>query len=137
MSTRVIDQNVSHHLGADGEEVSAILPWQSLLTDELEVRLIHERGCLQRVAGAFVVHLALSDTPEFRVYEWKEFIERGAVAFTPIGKQLSDFLRRHVGHRAKFCHKEAQKAQNRVWPLWFSFVAIGGEWRLSHKLNGG
>jgi len=110
----MIDQDVAHHLGADGEEVCAVLPLKFLLADQLQVSLIHERSCLQRVAGAFLIHLALRDPPQFRVYEWKEFIERGAVAFTPIGKQLSDFLRRQVGHRAKFCHKEAQKAQKGI-----------------------
>jgi len=48
------------------------------------------------------------------VYKRKESVERGAVASPPIGKQLSDFLRRHLGHRAKFCHKEAQKAQKGI-----------------------
>ena len=63
MSTRVIDQDVTHHLGADGEEVCAILPLKFLLTDELEVSLVHKRGCLQRMTGAFLIHLALRDAP--------------------------------------------------------------------------
>jgi uncharacterized protein (TIGR02246 family) len=79
---------------------------------EFQVSLVDERGRLQRVTGAFLAHLALRDAPQFTVYERQQFIERGAVAATPIGKQLSDFLRRHLGHRAKFCHTQPVDSQD-------------------------
>jgi hypothetical protein len=38
------------------------------------------------VARAFLRHLPASDFAKFSVDERKEFIERRAIAFTPIGK---------------------------------------------------
>ena len=90
----VIDQNVTHHLRADGEEVCAVLPVESLLTREFQVCLVNKCSCLQRVTGALLAHLALSDPPEFHLDEREELVERRPVAFAPIGEQLGDFLRR-------------------------------------------
>ena len=99
VSASVIDQDVSHHLGAYGEEVRAILPFESFLTREFQISLVDQSGCLQRVARAFVTHLAARDAAQFRVDERKQFVERRLVAFTPSGEQLGYFLRRDGGHR--------------------------------------
>jgi len=42
---------------------------KSVAYDELEIRLVHKRGCLQRMTGAFLIHLALRDAsvPSVRV----------------------------------------------------------------------
>ena len=99
VSPSVIDQDVSHHLCADGEEVCAILPVKSLLTRQLQISLVHERGCLQRMTRALLAHLSLGNPAEFRMYERQELIQCGTIAFTPVGEQLGDFVRRGRGHR--------------------------------------
>jgi hypothetical protein len=82
----MVNQDVSHHLRADGEEVGAVLPVESLLTGEFQIRLVDQCGRLQRMTGTLLAHLALRDTAEFGVYEREEFVERRPVAFSPIGE---------------------------------------------------
>jgi hypothetical protein len=55
----VVDEDAAHGLGGGGEEVGAVLPRQFARPDELEERLVHERGRLQRVADAFAAQEGL------------------------------------------------------------------------------
>ena len=84
---RVIDQNVTHHLCADCEEVRAILPFKSpLLTGEFYICFIDQSGCLQCVAGAFLAHLPAGDLAQLSMNERKKSVECRLVTFSPIGK---------------------------------------------------
>ena len=84
---RVIDQDVTHNLRADGEKVCAILPFKSvLLTCEFYIRFIDQSSCLQSVAWAFLAHLPPGDLAQFSMNERKKSIECRLVAFSPIGK---------------------------------------------------
>ena len=103
VSASVIDQDVTHYLGGDREEVCAVLPFKSLLAGKFQIGFVDERGRLQGVTGTFVTHLALRDAAQLSVDEWQELYERRPIAFAPIGEQLGDFLRRHVGHTFGNC----------------------------------
>jgi hypothetical protein len=47
----MVHQNAPHHLRGDAEELRPVLPAHSPLTDQPEVRLMDERGALERMAG--------------------------------------------------------------------------------------
>ena len=52
VGARMVDEDPSHGLSGDAEEVGAILPLHFPLIDELEERLVDEGCWLQRVVGA-------------------------------------------------------------------------------------
>jgi len=49
----MVYQQSTHYLGGDPEKVSPVLPVHSRLVDELDVRLVHQRGWLQSVIDPF------------------------------------------------------------------------------------
>jgi hypothetical protein len=69
MGTRPIHEDMSHDLGADSEEVIAVLPVALRSLHKPNVRLVHESRGLQGVAGTFVRHIPLRDAVELMVHE--------------------------------------------------------------------
>jgi hypothetical protein len=65
----MIDQDVTHYLGGDREEVCAVLPFKTLLAGKFQIGFIDERGRLQGVTGSFLVHLASRDVTQFSEYQ--------------------------------------------------------------------
>ncbi len=82
----MIDQDVTHQLRADSEEVRAVLPFKSFLTGEPQVSFVDQRCCLQRMAVAFLAHLAACDAAQFSVDERKQSVEGRVVTCTPSGE---------------------------------------------------
>jgi hypothetical protein len=70
MRTCPIHEDVAHHLGADSEEVIAVLPVALRPLHEPKVGLVHESRGLQGVAVALVRHVPLRDAVQFVVHEW-------------------------------------------------------------------
>jgi hypothetical protein len=68
------------------------------LVHQPEVRLVHERGWLEAVPIAFVSQLACGDTPQLRIHERHQSIERARVAASPIVEQAGDVRRRGRRH---------------------------------------
>ena len=62
----VVDQDPAHRLRGDREEVTAVLPGDPRLIDEPEVRLVHDRGRLQRVAGRLLPEVPFGDAAAAR-----------------------------------------------------------------------
>ena len=58
MLARVIDEDAAHHLGRDAEEVRPVLPVDTVLACEPDVRLVDQRGGLERVVGPFPPQIA-------------------------------------------------------------------------------
>src|SRR4051794_28258901 len=48
---RIIDQDMTHHLGRDRKKMGAALPIRAADPDQAHVRFVHERCRLQRMAG--------------------------------------------------------------------------------------
>ncbi len=87
LGPRVIDEDAAHRLGRGVEEVGPPVPGDVALgsvgvgrscvtTHELGVRLVHERGGLERVAGMLGVHPLLGEGAELLVDE-REQLGRG------------------------------------------------------------
>jgi hypothetical protein len=49
MPARVIHQDTAHHLRRQAEEVSAVLPRHGILTNQPQIRFVHEGRRLQRM----------------------------------------------------------------------------------------
>jgi len=71
----------------------AIVPLHVTDIDELQVRLVDERGWLQRVAVTFVPHVAPGDAAQFRVDDRDEPLERSCIPLTPRNKEVRDLSR--------------------------------------------
>src|SRR5215510_8384181 len=95
VTTSVIDQDPTHDLSGDTEEMSTILPIDLALVDEPDVRLMYQGRRLQGVVGALAPKLARGHPAKLRVDEWQQLTERSAVATAPIAEQCRDVRRRH------------------------------------------
>ena len=59
----MVDQDATHELGGDPEEVGAALPGNAGLVDELHVGFVNEGGGLEGMVGAFAAHVVGRDLP--------------------------------------------------------------------------
>ena len=102
VTTGVIDEDASHRLRRDAEEVCPILPVHLTLIDQSQVDLMHQGRRLQRVVHAFAAKLAGGYAAELIVDERQQLLERGRVASTPVSQQRRDApTRRHIRLQAK------------------------------------
>src|SRR5439155_3926376 len=90
--TRVIYQNVAHHLCRHGKEVRAILPLDILLIDELQICLINQCRSLQSVRRILSVHVAFGQPAQFGIDERNQLFQSGLITLAPVHQQLSYFL---------------------------------------------
>jgi hypothetical protein len=89
-AARVIDQNPSHDLRSDAEEMCPVLPIDVTLVDDAQIYLVHERSRLQGVADSLPSKLTPGNATELRIDEWEQLIERTAVAATPVTEKGRD-----------------------------------------------
>ena len=68
----------------------AVLPLHLTDIDELQVRLVDESSWLERVAGAFVPHVAPGDTAQLRMHHWDKALERSGIPVSPGDKEVRD-----------------------------------------------
>ena len=87
----MIDQNASHHLGSDGKEMSAILPLHPGVVNQTQPGFVYESRRLQRVAGTFASHIAMSQFPEFAINDRCQAFECALISRTPGAQQLCHF----------------------------------------------
>ncbi len=66
---RILDQNLSHQLGADGEKVPAILDGSSGLLLQAQIGLVYQGGALQSVAGPFIAEVVVREAAQFVIDE--------------------------------------------------------------------
>lgn len=45
----MIDQNIAHELGGDGEEMHAVIPVNRIVVDEPQVSFVHQGGAFESV----------------------------------------------------------------------------------------
>ena len=66
------------------------------LLDEAYVCFVDQSGGLQRVAEPFPVQIFLSETVQFAVNQWNQFVPRRFVSVAPREQQFGNFVGR--GH---------------------------------------
>src|SRR5262249_37921269 len=92
LAARVIDENATHELRSEPDELRAALPADVTLADQTHVRLVHERGALERVVGALAAQLPLREPAQLAVNQWHELGERALVPRGPGDQQFGHAL---------------------------------------------
>jgi hypothetical protein len=68
----VVEQDASHHLRGDGEELRPTFPARVVLIAETQPRLVYERGWLERMALALVPERELCLTTKLGIHQANE-----------------------------------------------------------------
>ena len=76
----MIDEDPSDRRGGDGKEVRFVAEYGSLLIDELEIGLVDQRRCLQRVVRPLELQQMLCEPAELVVDEGRQLIGGAGVA---------------------------------------------------------
>ena len=87
MAASVVDENLAHKLGGDGEEVPAAFKVEGFLPDEACVGFVHESGALQGMIGALFPQLEVSQAVEFFIDLRDQGVQGVAVAGPPYLQQ--------------------------------------------------
>ena len=92
----MIHQHMSHRLGCDSEEVSAILPMPGCITREPQIGFVDQGSSLERMARILLAHIPLGHLVQLRVNHRHQLFERGMIPIAPF-EQLRDQMsrRRH------------------------------------------
>ena len=93
MRARMVDENPSHRLGRDPEEVGPVLPFHRPLVDELEEGLVDERRRLQGVVRALLSHVAGRELPQLAMDLRHQPVERLLLAIAPLLQEPGDLGR--------------------------------------------
>jgi hypothetical protein len=98
---RVVDQNVAHQLRGHGEEVSTILPTNTLRARKANIGLVNQRRGLERVALALALHVAMRDASYLVVDQRGQAIEGRTVSLPPFDQQARQIIRGKRIHPAQ------------------------------------
>lgn len=79
----MIDEDLAHDLGGEGEEAFAVFELGVVVADEAEPELIDEGGGLEGVIGAFAAEVSVGEFAEFVVDECGDGIEGLLIALAP------------------------------------------------------
>jgi hypothetical protein len=89
---RVVYQHAPHHVRGQSKELGAILPIDTVLIDQPEVRLVHQRGRLECVIGSFAAHVGSRQPSKFVVNQGQNLIQRIVIPVSDIDQQLGQAL---------------------------------------------
>ena len=92
MTTRVVDQNASHDLRRDREEMRTIGPVHVSLIDETDVSFVNQGGGLKCVTFSLAAHVAAREPVQFFVDQRIQLVECGLVSVAPLSEQLGDLM---------------------------------------------
>ena len=87
----VVDENPPHQRRRHREKVAPIAPLHPIDICQPEIRLVHERRCLERVVSALILHVVMREAPQLPIDDRHERIARGWIVVRPCRQQ-----RRHV-----------------------------------------
>ena len=89
---RVIHEDTTHRPRRYGEEVHAVLPLYRPGRGEPQIRLVYERGGVERVVGALTPQASTREPAELLAYTRKQLVERLRIAITPTAQVASDVV---------------------------------------------
>jgi hypothetical protein len=120
----MVDQNASHQMRSDREELRAILPARVLLIGEPEISLMHKRRGLQSVIGTFLSQPLPRKASQFLVDERNQALGGVGLASVPLAENLGDFSGRRFAHNIVSAnHRTGKRAgvhgKNKVTPAQF------------------
>jgi hypothetical protein len=97
----VVDENISHRLGGDGEKVGAVVERHRLSAQHANAELVHERVWLECVVAALPLQEARGNLPQLRVDDSKQVVAGGFIALAPVAEPACDLLRKRRLHDAR------------------------------------
>jgi hypothetical protein len=83
----MIDQNLSHYMGSDPQEVCAAGNLSGFLTDEAQIRFVNQSGALQSVVVPLATELTLCEPVQFLVHDRDQGLQCRGVTRLPPGQQ--------------------------------------------------
>jgi hypothetical protein len=87
----------------------AVLPRNSCLVNQLQIRFVNERGRLQSVIAAFLAQIIRRHLFQFPVDERQQIVNRRAIAVRQLDQHFGDvFLIRHFS-QSKLLEKAVRK----------------------------
>lgn len=92
LSARVVHKDPAHDARRYTEEVRPIVPVDVALFDQTQIRLMNERGWLERMARAFVSKLTGGNPAQLGIHERQQTIEGASIATTPVVEQFGDVV---------------------------------------------
>jgi hypothetical protein len=90
VAPRMVNQNPSHELRRNGEEVGAVSPPHPFVVDQPEVSLVDQGRGLQTVVRAFPVQVVSRESAQFVVYDRRQLIEGVLIPIAPGSEQYAD-----------------------------------------------
>jgi hypothetical protein len=81
-------------VGGHREEMRPALPLDAVQVDEHQVRLVDERGRLERVIAPLALEEAVGQAPQLPVDQWQELLCGGGMARIEIAQELRDLVLR-------------------------------------------
>ena len=79
----MIHQDLAHEPGRYGEELRPVLPVHLRLIHQLDIGLVYQRGCLQRMTTSLGTHVALRDAPQFAFQAGNQAVQTLPLAGSP------------------------------------------------------
>ena len=121
----MVDEDPSHEVGGDAEEVRAALPVDVSLAGELEKGLVDERGGLQGVIPSLPGEIPGRERVQLVVHERNQTFEGRGTSGLPVPQQASDIrsgrLFRHrwlKGHSLRPPASPSKQAVSPSWRFW-------------------
>ncbi len=99
-SPRVIDQDLPHCSGGDGEEVPTVLDLARIAAEQLDVSLVHDRRRLQGMAADARTELVAGEGAQLVVEQRDQVFKGRVITLLPALEQTGDVSWRHhsTGH---------------------------------------
>src|SRR5262249_19115705 len=91
---RIVDQNPTHHLSPNSEEMGAVVEGDRFRPEEPDTRLVDQRVRIQRVIAALAAQKARREPAQLRMDDLEEPPARGGVTAAPAGQPFGDSMRR-------------------------------------------
>jgi hypothetical protein len=89
-AARVIYQNVAHDLRGQSKEVRLVLPVNRILSGQLQIGFVHERGGLQGMLRAFGLKLPGCYPPQIVINQRHQLPERLCLSLAVLIEQQAD-----------------------------------------------
>ena len=83
-----LDQDPSHHLRRQRQEVRPVPPFDAVDLNQPQVRLVHQGRRTQCMIWSLLAHVASCKPVELAVQQWNQSLARGFVALTPGSEEL-------------------------------------------------
>ena len=98
-SARMVDEDPSHDLRGDSEELRPVVPVHVALRIESQPRFMREPSRLQGMAVALAPQCQLCLPPQLIVHEWRNGVACLRISRAPRAQEIGDVFRGIVEHR--------------------------------------